>query len=375
VPGITDNGPAPRARHDVADVVVIGDGIIGLSTALELAHRGARCRVYGAANAGVASLAAAGLLAPSIGHLSSDVLPFYHASLAGYPSFLRRLDTVDPELALVVGLIDTSDSARDRASDGPDPAARWLTANELASVEPALAAPHGGALYEQEAAVDNVRLVAALRAAVRREPRIELSLDDPVAGVEVTSSSASAVCRSGTRVSVESVILAAGAWSSAIGGLPRSVPIEPLKGQMLALGGAPLRRSAMSADVYLVPRGAETLVGATVERAGFDVATDERALEALRRAAIELCPALASTPVTRAWAGVRPATPDLRPIIGHDPDYPRLIYACGHSKNGILLAPATAEAVACLALGLEPAHDLEPFSIARFGANKTANLR
>jgi glycine oxidase len=246
---------------------------------------------------------------------------------------------------------------------------RSLSAEELASIEPAVAAPHGGVLYEREAAVDNVRLVAALRAAAGREPRIELHADDAVARVELTASSASVACRSGAVVAAGSVVLAAGAWSSAIGGLPRPVPVEPLKGQMLALGAAPLTRSVMSPNVYLVPRGQETLAGATVERAGFDISTDERWLEALRRAAIELCPSLATAPVTRAWAGVRPATPDLLPIIGADPTCPRLIYACGHSKNGILLAPATAEAVARLALGLEPTHNLAPFSIARFGAN------
>ena len=109
------------------------------------------------------------------------------------------------------------------------------------------------------------------------------------------------------------MILAAGAWASRIDGLPRPLPVGPLKGQMIALGGTLLRHAVMGSDVYLVPRGNETLVGATVEQAGFDTADDRTAIDALRAAAAALCPALAATEVTRAWAGIRPATPDMLP--------------------------------------------------------------
>lgn len=361
----------PNITDKRADVVVIGDGIIGLSTALELARRGASCRVLGAPNAGIASLAAAGLLAPSIGHLSPDVEPFYHASLAAYPEFLQRLHTVDSELSLVVGLIDASNGTSLEGTSGlAKSAARPLSAPEVASIEPALAAPMGAVYYEREAAIDNVRLHAALRAAAQREPTIALDPNDRVACVVLGGSRAAAVTRAANAYEADRLLLAAGAWAPAIAGLPRPLPVEPLKGQMLAVGESPLRHSAMSASVYLVPRGAEALVGATVERAGFDVATDQTSLDALRRAAVALCPALAAAPVTRVWAGIRPATPDLRPILGADPDEPRLVYACGHSKNGILLAPATADALASLMLGERVEYDLSPFSIERFGADR-----
>lgn len=366
----------PNITDRRADVVVIGDGVIGLSTALELARRGTACRVLGAPNVGIASLAAAGLLAPSIGHLSADIEPFYHASLTAYPDFLRRLHQVDPELSLVVGLIDTSNGASlNDTSAIARSAARLLSEGDVASLEPALAAPTGGVFYDHEAAIDNVRLHAALKAAAARHPAITLDSNAPVASVVLGGSVVAAVTRSGTRYQADRLVLAAGAWSPAITGLPRALPVEPLKGQMLAVGASPLRRSAMSANVYLVPRGAETLVGATVERAGFDIATDNPSLDALRRAAVALCPALAPAPVTRSWAGIRPATPDLRPILGADPSEPRLVYACGHSKNGILLAPATSNAVASLILGERLAQDLTPFSIERFGANKADHRR
>jgi glycine/D-amino acid oxidase-like deaminating enzyme len=161
-------------------------------------------------------------------------------------------------------------------------------------------------------------------------------------------------------------VLAAGAWSSAIEGLPRALPVTPLKGQMLAVRSTCLRRSIAGDDVYLVPRGDEIVIGATVEEAGFDLSIDESAIQRLRAAAVELCPVLADAPIVRRWAGIRPATPDRLPIIGPDPFERALIYACGHSKNGILLAPETAAIVARLALGDPAERDISRFSVTRF---------
>src|SRR5262249_12480263 len=148
----------------------------------------------------------------------------------------------------------------------------------------------------------------------------------------------------------------AGAWSPHIAGLPHQLPVSPLKGQMLSLVrnghlASGTGRPLMSSDVYIVPRRDEIVVGATVERAGFDLTIIDDSIEELRSAAIRVLPSLASASIRRRWAGTRPATPDMLPIIGSDPAASRLIYACGHSKNGILLAPATASAVTSLVRG------------------------
>ena len=97
------------------------------------------------------------------------------------------------------------------------------------------------------------------------------------------------------------------------------------------------------------------------------MSTTPQAIEALHQAAAGVCPELASSRQARAWAGIRPATPDMLPILGPDPDYPALVYATGHSRNGILLAPATAKVVADIAIGNRPTFDLSGFGIARFG--------
>jgi len=341
-----------------ADVVVIGDGVIGLSTAFELARDGIRCHVFGAINHGAASGAAAGLLAPSIGKLRPDVQTFFDASLALYPSFIDELRSFEPQLRLLKGLIDVSsrESVPDAARD------RVLGANELSQLEPDLA-PRPAVFHAGDGAIDNGLLVRALRKAV--SPSCTVSSDDPVIAID-SHPHLGIRTRSGTVLRAKRVVLAAGAWSAGIAGLPRRLPVAPLKGQMLAVGSTALRHPVMGDDVYLVPRGSEIAIGATAEHAGFDITVDPDAIERLRRSAIQICPSLGDAPVTRTWAGIRPATPDMLPILGADPTDSRLVYACGHSKNGILLAPATAQAVAAIITGKDPSLDIGPFNVRRF---------
>jgi len=348
---------------------VIGDGVIGLSVALEFGRRGATCRVLGASRPGSASGAAAGLLTPSTGRLSASVRPFYYGSLARFPAYVAALQEFDRELRLLEGLIEVTDTPEQRFAP-PHAAPVALSPSEVAELEPSLGA-RAAVLHPRDGAIDNVRLLAALRVAARNQSGVAVA-DRPARRISWSRTGAEVQTEAGDQFSAATVVLAAGAWSGAIEGLPRALPVVPLKGQMVALRASPLSRPVMGAGVYLVPRGRETAVGATTERAGFDIATDSRAVATLRAAAIDLCPPLADAPLDRAWAGLRPATPDMLPILGPDPDQPGLVYACGHSKNGILLAPATAELIACLVTG-EPT-DLEnhQFGIDRFAAEPAA---
>jgi glycine oxidase len=127
-----------------------------------------------------------------------------------------------------------------------------------------------------------------------------------------------------------------------------------------------LRHVVYGPDAYIVPRGDRILVGATVERVGFDSTTTASALAELRTAAASLWPSLETTPAAASWAGLRPMTPDLIPIIGRDPERESLIYATGHSRNGILMGPLTGDCVAALAVAEEPPVDLSPFRVDRF---------
>jgi glycine/D-amino acid oxidase-like deaminating enzyme len=349
-----------------ADAVVIGDGVVGLSTALALAGAGLRCLILGMHQPGAASSAAAGLLAPNIGNLSPDVRALFSASLALYPHYLAPLQAIDPGLRLLSGLIEVLDEY------GPfDERHRRLEQQPLDSLQPGVLAPFGAVLHENDAAIDNVRLVTALRRAVELEPLLSY-LDDRAVSISTRTDDVTVMLGSGLSVECSTLVVAGGAWTPEIGGLPRPLPIRPLKGQMLSLAAAPLTRPVMAGHVYLVPRGNETVVGATSEEAGFDITVHPETIEELRRGAAALVPALRSAPVARSWAGIRPATPDMLPIIDKDPEQPSVVYAVGHSRNGILLAPLTALAVAELVQGAPLSFDFRPFSVSRFVDQKPA---
>jgi glycine oxidase len=309
---------------------------------------------------GAASSAAAGLLAPNIGNLSPDVRALFRASLALYPQYLAPLQAIDPGLSLLSGLIQVLDE------HGPfDERHRRLEQQTLDSLQPGVLAPFGAVLHETDAAIDNVRLLRGLRRAVELEPRLGY-LDDRAVSISARADGVTVLLASGQAVECSTLVVAGGAWTPEIKGLPRSLPIRPLKGQMLALAAAPLTRPVMAGHVYLVPRGRETVVGATSEEAGFDITVHPETIEELRQAAAALVPALLSAPVARSWAGIRPATPDMLPIIDRDPEQPSVVYAVGHSRNGILLAPLTARAVSELVQGTPQSFDLSPFSVSRF---------
>jgi len=130
-----------------------------------------------------------------------------------------------------------------------------------------------------------------------------------------------------------------------------------------------LKHVIRSANVYLIPRSdGRLLVGATVEEAGFDKRTDPATIQRLHKAALALVPKLADARILEDWAGLRPGTPDALPILGHT-STPGYYVATGHFRDGILLAPVTAQVVADVIEGRTPQHDLTPFSPARFGAS------
>ena len=340
--------------------MVIGDGVVGLSTALQLARAGVRCEILGTRQPGAASSAAAGLLAPNIGNLAPDIRALFRASLALYPQYLAPLQAIDPELRLLSGLIEVLEEHAPY-----DERHRRLEQQTLDALQPGVVAPFGAVLHETDAAIDNVRLMAALRKAVELEPRLAYR-DDRAIAVSAHRDGATVTTASGASVDASTLVIAAGAWAPQIDGLPRVLPVRPLKGQMLSVAASPLTRPVMAGHVYLVPRRGETVIGATSEEAGFDTTVDSETIERLRRSAAALVPSLLSAPATRAWAGIRPATPDMLPIIDREPEKPSVVYAVGHSRNGILLAPLTAMAVAELVQGEALSLDLQPLSLARF---------
>jgi glycine oxidase len=244
--------------------------------------------------------------------------------------------------------------------------ADWLDADEVRSRWPWLG-PTAGALWApHEGALEPERLVAALRQDGRRLGA-ELAHDAATA-IESHGDRVTAVVGRKARYAASDVVLAAGAWSAALTGVPRPIAVAPVRGQMAAFpwpGGA--RRAIIyGRGGYLVARGDEAIAGATMEFTGFDARVTAGGLARVYASAAALCPALTEAHARRTWAGLRPMTPDGLPIIGAEPKLEGLWYATGHGRHGILLAGLTGLLVRQLLEGESPDEDLEPFAPTRF---------
>jgi glycine oxidase len=241
----------------------------------------------------------------------------------------------------------------------------WVDASALHDLEPALAPAMGAVLHRHDGAVDSAALLNAVRVDAEQERRITFR-EDRVVRLMTGRPLICLELASGERVEGPSIVLAAGAWVSLIAGLPRALPVVPVRGQVLALAGAPVRHVVIARRGYLVSRHNRSLVGSTMERVGFDARTTVGGAALLREYAREISPALAARPTVDHRAGLRPVTPDLLPVVGADPECEGLFYACGHSRNGVLLAPLTARVIAELVSTGTCSIDIKAYAPARF---------
>jgi glycine oxidase len=337
------------------DVIIVGGGIIGLSLAIALRKRGVRVLVVERGEPGrEASHAAAGMLADSLGETPATLQTLATASARMYPEFVHELED---ESGMKVDLRDQGTLVLDHEGVDGEPVVP-------AEVEPELSDPNQPARFFQERSVDPRALVAAaLQAAKHRE--VDISSGTAVTEVLLSDGRVSGVRTEKTHYSSPVVVNCAGAWAGQVS--PHRFPTRPVKGQMLSVVGQPALRHVIRApEVYLVPRtDARILIGATVEEAGYDKRTVPDTIHRLHQAAIRLMPALAEARILEAWAGLRPGTPDNLPILGAT-ETPGYFVATGHFRDGILLAPATAQVMAQVVTGASPEYHLAAFSPGRF---------
>jgi glycine oxidase len=353
------------------DVVVVGGGLVGLACALALVDRGAAVALVAEVRAGAASPASAGILGPSLGEADPATRAIGLAARDRFPRYIEDLRAhTGAAVALDrEGILDVALEKRDaeRLLAELPAGAEWVDGPELRRLEPALSDAAGAVLLPHDGAVDNVALLDAMQRCARATARLR-RVEGAVVRIEAGEDRGAAIVADGSMVEGSALVLAAGAWTGAIGGVPRRIPVVPVRGQILVLGAAPLRHVVHADEGYLVPRGGDrTLVGSTSEDVGFDASTTAAGIAALARVATRLCPSLVGTPPVSEWAGLRPMTPDGRPLIGREPRAPALVYAAGHSRNGVLLAPLTGDCVAALLCGESPPVDLSLFAPDRFG--------
>ena len=354
-----------------ADVTVVGAGVIGLASAVAAARRGLRVTIVGDQRPGEASSAAAGMLAPSVERSVGPAHDFAVAARDLYPSYVESLAEETgirvPLNRLGILQVALSEAGVKGLRRTALPGTEWLDRRTLNEVEPTLGHAMGAMMNPEDGAVDNVTLMRALAAMADSLPLIT-RLEATVTRVRQDAATSPAIeLDDGSIHESANVVIAGGAWASLIEGVPLLKSVTPARGQLIAYDSIGLRHVVYGPRGYLVPRvHLQTVGGSTMENVGFDATTTEEGLARVRSASEEIAPALSVTHVQSSWAGLRPVTPDLLPLIGPDPNHPGIIYACGHSRNGILLAPLTGEVVAALAAGETPKHDLSQFRPDRF---------
>ena len=240
------------------------------------------------------------------------------------------------------------------------------------ALEPGLSPETRGALlFPDEASVDARALARAAAMAAARAGATFVS--GQVSRIVTQGGRAVGVEHETGRIDAGAVVLAAGSWSLLVEGHglpPRAV--RPVRGQIAVLDTRPplLSRVVFSGNGYVVPRpDGRILCGSTMEEAGFEKAVTAAGLVHVLQVGIEIAPALARAPVVESWSNFRPASPDGEPILGPGA-VPGLFYATGHTRNGILLCPITADAIAACVLGQAPPVELAPFSATRLGAGR-----
>lgn len=342
-------------------VIVIGAGVIGATVARELSAAGARVRLLDARTPGDgATRASAGILAPYIeGHPASTLRELGRESLDLYDDFVVRLrrdsrrDIVYERSGTFEVALTQEEAERLSAASGAlwrdGVEARWVPAAVIPDLEPNVApSAHGGLFIPQHGFVGVASLTgAAVAAAEERGAEVVVETGalsvtgKPGGGIEVRTPSGP--------FEADACVLAAGSWTTRItveGAEP--VPVTPVRGQLLQLS-APrglLTRVVWGSAGYLVPwPDGSILAGATVEDVGFDEGTTQEGRHALMEMAVALVPALRNASIADARAGLRPRGPDDLPLIGRSKVVPGLVYATGHYRNGVLLAPLTADLV------------------------------
>jgi glycine oxidase len=364
------------------DVLIVGGGVVGAACARALAKRNVSVHlIESGPEPGAASIAAAGMLAPIAEAGPEDPLLGFGVRARDYygelAPELREETGVDLALWLD-GIFEVAFSPE--ALEKVRAAAAWqrqagfavdlLTAEELRQRIPGIGPEAlGAALAPEDGALDPVALhQGLLNAAVRLGATV--SRGERALEVLAEGGRAKGVRTPNGILEAEQVLVAAGAWSGRLSGLPWALPVEPMRGQMAAapwLDREP-RAVIYGGGGYVLERGGELIAGSTMERAGFHPVTTEAGLAHLYGVMQRIFPAADPSRVTRTWAGLRPVTPDGRPIMGPDPEVPNLWYATGHGRNGILLAGITGEVMAQLVAGEGIELDLAPFSVARFRA-------
>ncbi len=362
---------------DAVDVAIVGGGAVGAACARAAAARGLQVAVFEPGpDPAAASPASGGLLAAQIEPTDDALLALSVRARDLYEPLAPALtETTGIDIGFWragIASLAFDDAAVDRLKEGAAHQRQaglrcdWLEGDEVRERWPGAAPDCRGALFAPEdGAVDPQALTRACLADARRlgaALRVE-----QVAAVETANGRARSVVTRAGKTPAAHIVLAAGVWAPQIAGLPRPLPVEPVRGQMAATAWPAGTPAAIFYHDYgyVLSRRGDALLGSTMEHAGFECRVTNEGLAQIFRGAVRLLPALLNQAVQRMWAGLRPVTPDGRPIVGPDPDVEGLWYAAGHGRSGILLAALTGEIIADLLTKGETDVDVSALSVDR----------
>lgn len=363
------------------DVIVVGGGVMGCATAYRLAKDGARVTVLERSIPGAeASSAAAGILGPTVESFD-DALALQlgrrsrelHAELAeeldehfGIDVGFRRCGVV--KVALNDAELAELEQQAERLRVQGIRCERW-NAEELMREEPACNPESLGALsISEDAQVEPTKLLSAVALGAEREG-VLFRTGTTVRSIRVDGGRVRGVDLGGEALEADKVVVAAGSWTSLIPGLPLGPDtIYPVRGQMITTQTRPpiFRRIVFGAGGYVVTRpDGRVLCGSTMERVGFQRGISFQGMADVIEKATRIAPSLRDAPIEAHWSSFRPGTPDGLPLVG-ETRVEGLLIASGHYRNGILLAPLTAELIAEAIEGKPPSRQAEALSPSRF---------
>jgi len=350
----------------MSDCIVIGAGLIGMLTALELRKAGLAVTVLDKSRpATESSWAGGGILSPLYPWrypVAVNVLA--RESQRRYADFCQELyqaTGIDPQWTRSGLLIADPDEAAAVEQWAADFAVEraWPNAEECRQIEPLLGLhPDSGVWLPDIAQVRNPRLVKSLQMYVEQQG-VEIRPRSPALGWQISGHQVSAVDTPRGALSAGYFVVAGGAWSGELlEGTGIHLPIQPVRGQMILFKGTPSLVSCITLykGRYAIPRrDGHVLFGSTLEYTGFDKQTTSAARKVLTQAAYELLPRLSDLPIERHWAGLRPGSPDGTPIVGPHPGIDNLYINAGHFRNGVVLGLSSARLLADLLLQRPPA--------------------
>lgn len=358
----------------MSDFLIIGGGVIGMMTALQLADAGQRVTLVERGEcARESSWAGGGIVSPLYPwRHPAPVSQLSRWSEGAYPTLALRLleeTGIDPEYhqkGLIYVSVEDAEAAMQWARQLGKPLSR-VSAAFVHNKEPQVAASDSALWMPTLGSIRNPRLIKALKARLRAMPGVSLLEQHDVTGLLRRGSAIVGATSVQGELHAGQVILCAGAWSAALlEPLAVRLPVRPVKGQMIAYQTRPgmIRRVVLKDGRYLIPRAdGLVLVGSTLEETGFDKQTDAQALASLRHSAETMAPGLAECPVVQHWAGLRPGSPQGIPFIGPVPGVDNLHVNAGHFRNGLVLAPASTHVLVDQLLGRPALMDPAPYRL------------